>query len=242
MTPDQSEFDLRFEWGPRGVEMLAPVSDAVVIVDVLTFSTAVVVAAARGAAVFPYRWNDETAAEYAESRDALLAAPRGEARYSLSPDSLMALPERSRIVLPSPNGATLSLATGSTPTFAGGLRNARAAAAAARSCGPRIAVIACGERWPNGDLRPSLEDHIGAGAILAHLDGDASPEGAAAVSVFEAARSRLPETMRACVSGRELIDWGFEDDVAVAAELNRDDVAPRLRDGAYVAHHPRGGP
>ena len=59
MTSDQSEFDLRFEWGPRGIEMLAPVSDAVVIVDVLTFSTAVVAAAARGAAVFPYRWNDD---------------------------------------------------------------------------------------------------------------------------------------------------------------------------------------
>ena len=41
--------------------------------------------------------------------------------------------------------------------------------------------------------------------------------------------------MRACVSGKELIDWGFEDDVAVAAELNRDDVAPTLRDGAYMA-------
>ena len=102
MTSDQSEFDLRFEWCPRGIEMLAPVSDAVVIVDVLTFSTA--------------------------------------------------------------------------------------------------------------------------------------------VSVFEAARSRLPETMRACVSGKELIDWGYEDDVAVAVELNRDDVAPRLRDGAYMARHSRRGP
>ena len=242
MTADQSEFDLRFEWGPRGLETLAPVSDAVVIVDVLTFSTAVTVAAARGGAVFPYRWNDETAAEYAGSRDAVLAAPRGEGRYSLSPGSLMALPEGSRIVLPSPNGATLSLGTGSTPTFAGCLRNARAAAAAARSCGPRIAAIACGERWPSGDLPPSLEDQIGAGAILAHLDGNASPEGAAAVSVFEAARSRLPETMRACVSGKELIDWGFEDDVAVAAELNRDEVAPRLRDGVYSTVHSRSGP
>ena len=242
MTPDQSEFDLRFEWGPRGVEMLAPVSDAVVLVDVLTFSTATAVAVARGAAVFPYRWNDESAAEYAGSRDALLAAPRGEGRYSLSPGSLMALPEGSRIVLPSPNGATLSLATGSTPTFTGCLRNARAVAAAARCCGPRIAVIACGERWPSGDLRPSFEDHIGAGAILAHLDGNASPEGAAAVSVFEAIRSRLPETMRTCVSGKELIDWGYEDDIGVAAELNRDDVAPRLQDGAYLAHHSRSAP
>ena len=48
-------------------------------------------------------------------------------------------------------------------------------AAAARACGPRVAVIACGERWPDGGLRPSLEDRIGAGAVLACLDGAPSP-------------------------------------------------------------------
>ena len=233
MTACQSEFDLRFEWGPRGVEALAPISDAVVIVDVLSFSTAVVVAVAKGATVFPYRWNDHTATKIAETLDALLAAPRGEGRYSLSPGSLMALPEGSRIVLPSPNGATLSLATGTTPTFAGCLRNARALATVAGSCGPRISVIACGEQWPNGDFRPALEDHVGAGAILGHLDGTASPEAAAAVSVYEATRSHMPKMLRACTSGKELIDWGFEDDIGVAAKLNADDVAPRLHEGAY---------
>ena len=59
MIYDQREFQLRFEWGPQGIEHLAPISDSVVIVDVLTFSTAVVVAAAREATVFPYRWNKE---------------------------------------------------------------------------------------------------------------------------------------------------------------------------------------
>ena len=39
-----------------------------------------------------------------------------------------------------------------------------------------MAVIACGERWPGGGLRPSLEDQIGAGAVLACLDGAPSPE------------------------------------------------------------------
>ena len=52
MIFDQRDFDVRFEWGPHGVAQLAPNSDAVVIVDVLTFSTAVVVAAAKGAATW----------------------------------------------------------------------------------------------------------------------------------------------------------------------------------------------
>ena len=232
---DRREFQLRFEWGPQGVACLAPGSDAVVIMDVLSFSTAVVVAAAREATVFPYRWADDTAAEYARSLGALLAGPRREAGYSLSPGSLTGLPRGSRIVLPSPNGATLSLATGGTPTFAGCLRNASVVARAAQSCGPRVAVIACGERWPNGALRPALEDHIGAGAVLAHLDGVMSPEAAAAVSVFESAAAHLPEALRNSVSGKELAGRGFEDDVAIASELNSDDVAPRLRDGAYAA-------
>lgn len=233
MTHDQREFRLRFEWGPQGVASLAPESDAVVIVDVLSFSTAVAVAAARGATVFPYRWNDRTAADYAGSVDALLAGPRREGGFSLSPGSLMSLPSGSRIVLPSPNGATLSLATGATPTFAGCLRNAAAVAQAARSCGPRVTVIACGEQWPNGALRPALEDQVGAGAILSRLCGTRSPEAAAAVSVFQSVAAHLPEALRDSVSGRELIGRGFEGDVAVASELDSDDVAPRLRAGAY---------
>ena len=233
MTHDQREFRLRFEWGQQAVASLAPASDAVVIVDVLSFSTAVAVAAARGATVFPYRWNDHTAAEYAGRMNALLAGPRREGGYSLSPGSLMSLPAGSRIVLPSPNGATLSLGTGGTPTFAGCLRNAGAVARAAQSCGPRIAVVACGERWPNGTLRPALEDHIGAGAILAHLHGSRAPEASAAVCVFESVASHLPETLRNSVSGKELVGRGFEGDVAVASELDSDGVAPRLRAGAY---------
>ena len=234
MIYDQREFQLRFEWGPQGIEHLAPISDSVVIVDVLTFSTAVVVAAARGATVFPYQWNDDSAVDYAKSVDALLAGPRGESEHSLSPQSLTALPKGSRIVLPSPNGATLSLATGAAPTFAGCLRNACAVAEAARERGPRVAVIACGEQWPNGDLRPSLEDHIGAGAVLAHLDGNPSPEAVAAIAVFETTKSHLPDTLRACASGKELIEWGFEYDIEMAVRLNSDDVSPRLRDRAFV--------
>ena len=41
---DQAEYDLRCEWGMQGLLALAPDSDAVVIVDVLSFSTAVDIA------------------------------------------------------------------------------------------------------------------------------------------------------------------------------------------------------
>ena len=116
----QSEFDVRCEWGLHGVELLAAVSDLVVIVDVLSFSTCVDIATANGAAVLPYRFNDDSARDYAQARGALLAGPRGSAsEYSLSPTGLLDIPAGVRLVLPSPNGSTLSLATGATPTLAG---------------------------------------------------------------------------------------------------------------------------
>ena len=109
-------------------------ADAIVIVDVLSFCTCVDVAVGRGAPVFPYPWKDESARAFAESRGALLAGGRGtDALYSLSPKSLLSIPESASLVLPSPNGAALSALAGESgkPTFAGCLRNARAVAEAA---------------------------------------------------------------------------------------------------------------
>ena len=172
---DQSDFEVRCEWGENGVAQLASKSDVVVIVDVFSFSTCVEIATHRGAIVHPYRWRDETAVRFAASLAAELAGGRGhQAKYSLSPQSLLGIPSGTRLVLPSPNGATLALGTGDTPTLAGCLRNYRAVALAARKYGKCISVIPAGERWSDGSLRPAWEDWIGAGAILSQLNG--SPE------------------------------------------------------------------
>lgn len=235
MNFDQADFEVRCEWGEQGILHLAPISDVIVIVDVLSFSTCIDIAISRGAIVFPYRWNDGSASDFARSINAEVAAKRGVSRYSLSPDSLLAIDPGTRLVLPSPNGSSLSLATGGTPTLTGCLRNCRAVALAAMQYGPRIAVIPAGERWLDGSLRPAVEDWIGAGAILHYLDpsGNLSPEAQLAVAAYRGVRRSIATLIRQCGSGRELIERGFGQDVGLAADLNVSRGVPTLVDGAY---------
>ena len=233
---DQQEFDIRCEWGEHGVAVLAPISDAVIIMDVLSFSTSVDIAVQRGATVFPNRGTHDGAIAFAASVEAMLADPkRARGSFSLSPHSLLQLQSGSRIVLPSPNGATLTLAAQPTPVLAGCLRNAQAVARAAAGFGSRIAVIPAGERWLDDlSLRPSLEDLIGAGAIISYLSGSRSPESASAVAAFQKAKSGLDEWLHQCSSGKELVERGYSEDVRLAAQLNASDSAPVLKDGAFV--------
>jgi 2-phosphosulfolactate phosphatase len=228
-------FELRCEWGEQGVAALRHTSDVVIVVDVLSFCTAVDIAVSRGAVVFPYGPADESLEEYARRRGAQIAEKVrvSSGGYSLSPSSLAGIEAGERLVLPSPNGGALSLATGRAITFAGCLRNRTAVARSAQAAGATIAVIPAGERWPDGSLRPAVEDWLGAGAILAALPGRPSPEARAAIAAFEDARGQLADALGQCPSGRELIERGFASDVALAAQLDASATAPRLRDGAY---------
>ena len=102
-------------------------------------------------------------------------------------------------------------------------------------CGKKIAVIPAGERWlEDGSPRFAVEDVVGAGAIVSHLTGRLSPEAQIAVGVYHQARGNLLEVLAQCGSGQELRERGFEGDVALAAQVDVGDCAPRLRDGAYV--------
>lgn len=231
---DQSEYDIRCEWGEQGVARLAPTSDVVIIVDVLSFSTAVEIATNRGAIVFPYLWKDETAYEFAASVNAELADRNNQNRFSLSPASLLNIPGGTRLVLPSPNGSTISLSTGSIQTIAGCLRNCQAVAAAAMKRGRKVSVIPAGERWEDGALRPCFEDLTGAGAIIRFLKGTISPEATAALAVYECAAANLFDYIRSCGSGKEKMERGEEQDIKLASALNVSSCVPVLRDGAFI--------
>jgi 2-phosphosulfolactate phosphatase len=118
---------------------------------------------------------------------------------------------------------------------AGCLRNA---AAVATGVGTKetIVVIAAGERWDDGTLRPAIEDFLGAGAVIASIPAKSrSPEAQVAANAFLAAESLLGETVRGSMSGRELIDRGFAADVELAADLNASTTFPLLTQGVFAS-------
>ncbi|MEO8664936.1 MAG: 2-phosphosulfolactate phosphatase [Ignavibacteria bacterium] len=214
---------------------MASVSDVVIIVDILSFSTSVDIVTGRGSIVYPYKWKDGSAVKFSESVNGILAADkRSFNRFSLSPSSLLNIPEDIRFVLPSPNGATLSLSTGNTFTLCGCIRNAKAVAEFAMTKGEKITVIPAGEKWPDESLRPAVEDLIGAGAIINYLKGILSPESESALSVFRNSIEDLRNVIMNCSSGKELIEKGFENDVELACKLNESNCVPGLVDGVYV--------
>ena len=237
MYYDQGAFDIRCEWGAEGLSALLPGSRAVVIVDVLSFSTSVDIAVGNGAVVYPYRTRDHTATDYARSRNALLANATREFEgggYSLSPSSLVDIPAGTALVLPSLNGATLSLSTGDVPTFAGSLRNASALAGVLQHYETGISIIPAGERWKaQQTLRPAFEDLLGAGAVIHALKGTRSPEAETAAAVFGACRDNLASLLYASGSGKELIGRGYEEDVRLAAALDASGSVPVLKGEAY---------
>lgn len=232
----QATYDVRFEWGPKALTSVAAASDVgvAIVVDVLSFSTCVDIACGRGALVLPCRWKDSQAEAFALARGALLASRRSEPGLSLSPQSLLAVAAGLKLVLPSPNGSSLSLACGSPVVLAGCLRNASAVAAFAASQPCAVSVIACGEQWPDGSLRPAIEDLLGAGAIIHALPGTKSPEARLAEAAFEAMRNELAAVLAGCASGVELTERGFAADSALAAAHDCSDCVPRLIDDAYT--------
>jgi 2-phosphosulfolactate phosphatase len=235
MTFDQSGYEARFEWGPRGLEWLAATSDVVIIVDVLSFSTAVDIAVSRGASILPYPWRDPSAGVYAASRGASLASRRSEpGAWSLSPASLETIPRGTALVLPSPNGASLSYHARAPAVITACLRNCQAVAAWTGARARRCSVIAAGEQWSDGTLRPSLEDLIGAGAVLRGLSAKLSPEAELAVAAFERVESSLFDALARCGSGRELIEGGFLRDVKLAADYGSSGAVPLLSDGRFA--------
>lgn len=226
----QLDHRVRLEWGREGAALLTAECAVVIVVDVLSFSTAVDVAAGRGAAVLPLRASDS---RRPVPPGVVRAGPRRSTGPSLSPASLTGLPAGTRLALPSPNGATLCAAVAATGAvlLAGCLRNASAVAAAAEAVGGPIGIVPAGERWPDDTMRVAAEDALGAGAIAAALP-DRSPEAELAVAQFTAARDRgLPAVLAATSSGRELRADGFAADVELAADLDVSAAVPRLHDG-----------
>ena len=230
----------------------AVAADIAVVIDVLSFTTTLTIAVERGITVLPFQWKDKRAEEYAAAHTAVLAVGRlealsldgGEPRgVSLSPAAMANVTGVERLVLPSPNGSTISL----RPRFDRGDGRGGEPAQRERRRGSQLApllrdgaslaVVPAGERWPDDTLRPCVEDLWGAGAVIAGLVDlgvtGLGPEARVAEQAFRAVRSELASELAACAGGVELAAAGFADDVTVAGRLDVSRVVPVLEDGAF---------
>jgi 2-phosphosulfolactate phosphatase len=213
--------------------------DVLVIVDVLSFSTAVATGTAQGVVFFP-AGSRRRAEALALEKDALASVPRKDTRagqYSLSPLTYLEAPAGLRVALRSPNGARMAVASRGAPAvIIAGLVNASAcgaaAAAGAAAAGCGVTIIACGEREPGRRRRRfAAEDLLGAGAVAAAVDLPRTGEAEVAVRALQACRRDLEKVLLSTTSGLELVAAGFRDDVAAAARLDSLSVVPLLHDG-----------
>jgi 2-phosphosulfolactate phosphatase len=230
MTP--TPITLELAWGLAGARSLAADADLIVVVDVLSFTTAVSVAVSCGATVRPIGIDDQLPAL---SPGDVLAGPRDGPGPTLSPLTLRELKPGQRLILPSPNGAAIAAALDDVPAVACALRNTAAVVGWLQALGGRIGIVAAGERDDDGGWRPSYEDALGAGAIAARLVARCSPQAQAAAVAYREAHDHLEERLRTSRSGAALCDSGFAGDVLAAAELDVDDVVPVWRDRMFAA-------
>jgi 2-phosphosulfolactate phosphatase len=241
----QQRWRCRLEWGRRGAAAATARSDLIVVVDTLSFSTAVATALHCGITVYPClpqekeRLVKEVGAEAAVRRQDV---PE-KGRFSLSPTTFLSSEPGARVVLDSPNGAACCVIAKTAPcVVVGSLVNALAVArfVSVRCAESDLAVtvLACGERWltpvEGEDLRFSVEDWLAAGAILSHLDLDRSPEAQVCEAAFRGVQGKLEDVLLNCGSGLELRDKGYKADVLHAAHLDLYRVVPLLAGGRFV--------
>jgi 2-phosphosulfolactate phosphatase len=244
--PDTTGPRVQLAWGRRGAQAAVEREDILVVVDTLRFSTAAATAVHYGAVIYPCPVDEalftalaqRVGGEVALHQFTTSTPPSTPARFSLSPRSYLTVEPGTRVVLPSPNGATCCRYGPRTAAlFVGALVNARAVAEAVvhlltTQQQLNVTVLACGERWrtpaEEGVLRFALEDYLGAGAVLSALPFPQTVEAQACAATFRELRDQLEAVLWECESGQELRAKGLGEDVRHAARLNVYDTAPVL--------------
>jgi 2-phosphosulfolactate phosphatase len=240
--PDTS---VHVEWGRTGAALAGARGDVVVVVDVLSFSTTLSIAAARDFTCLVYSGAEiESLGGPAMAAIRLGARPLSRQRrvepgeISLSPASLLEAEPGQRVIFTSLGGASVVSAAAQAPAILiGGPRNATACAGLAAELmtsvrAGRVTVVACGEHWSSVDpdtegTRPAAEDWLGAGAVcagMADLGYSLSAEARLAASSWT--RPSALADVADCVSARELRAAGFASDVELALEVDADRKVP----------------
>lgn len=234
-TPfDQSDYQVRFEWGRAGLARLAP-SDVVIVVDVLRYSTTITRALEEGAEVVallpaqqPVSPNGAAVARLAQdggSAEVLLGCLRNASAVA-----------RACLGLQQAWGRRTSVAVIAAGEVVPGEVVPGAPGAGAEPVAGAGGVPVAGA----GEVRFAVEDLLGAGAVIAALSDlgtdHTSPEAAAACEAFLGLRRATGHLLSASGSGRELLARQHGAQVAAAAEVDVTSVVPRWTGAGWVGH------
>ena len=207
----QEKYQVRFDWGSTGFQALAAQADVVIVADAL--------------AAVPEA--EAVAVPEADAEAVPVAAPVADAEADADDE----------------HGDSTKLAA--RRVIAASLNNRTAVAewvlARQAEKGARfsIAVIAVGERRPDGTSRFAVEDFLAAGAVIDALSSlgidHCSPEAAAASAAFVGLRQALRHLVGASETGLALAARGRQSEVRAASRLDDSSEVTAFEDLSFPA-------
>ncbi|RXZ66850.1 2-phosphosulfolactate phosphatase [Agromyces albus] len=214
----QAKYQVRFDWGAAGGRHILPGAHVVVLVDALSFTTSVVVAAEHGTETVV----SDAASAGGTGALALELGAGGAIVFAAAMRNRTAVAERI-LAMQEHRGERVIVAVvaAGEPT----------SEPTGEPTGDRAA--------PGGGIRFAIEDHLVAGAVIDALIGigidHTSPEAAVACAAFEGLQRAASHLMSASGSAVALAAAGRSDEVRPATERDVTRVVPELRDGAFRA-------
>ncbi len=203
--------------------------DVSIMVDVLRASTTITIALERIPYIIPTREIEE-ALTIAPENDAFLAGERGGANIEgfdtgNSPIEIQKLSGKPLIITTSNGTRILERISGRA--LIGSFVNARAVAQKAiETAVDEIEVVMAGVKG-----RFAIEDFLGAGVIISHLQDHDLDEMAQSASLAVQNPELVDEYVKNSLSARNLRKLGFGDDVDFCLQRNISNIVPQLKDG-----------
>jgi len=203
--------------------------DVSIMVDVLRASTTITIALERIPYIIPTREIEE-ALTLAAGKDAFLAGERGGANIEgfntgNSPIGIQKLTGKPLIITTSNGTRILEGINGRA--LIGSFVNARAVAQkAVETAVNEIEVVMAGVKG-----RFAIEDFLGAGEIISHLQNHDLDEMAQSACLAVQNPELVDEYVKNSLSARNLRKLGFSDDVDFCIQRNISNIAPQLKDG-----------
>ena len=216
--------------------------DAIIVIDVLRCTSTIVVALANGArSVLPVKTVEEARRIHRSSSEYVLAgerrgvAPRGfllgNSPLAFTKDMVSG---RDIILTTTSGTASLTRVRDGRHVLVGALLNAKFGAQEALKIGERVG---CGVTLALSGKKGSfsLEDFLGAGAILDSLhDATLSDAAQAALLAFRGAKGSLYDEIKQGSHAKYLASIGLDEDVRFCSQLNKFEIVPLMENHTIV--------